>query len=167
MDNLVAVINSGQSSADSKLWHHRAQIHPTAVVHPEASLDEDVFIGPFCHVGKDVVLGSGCKLLSHVSISSNTVVGNHGVIHPFASVGGDPQDLKYKPEMHENSWLLMGMNNIVREHASINRGTASGGGTTSSGRACLFMSSTHVIHPSPSNHAHTILLQTPPHSSTP
>ena len=105
VDNLVAVINSGQSSADSKLWHHRAQIHPTAVVHPEASLDEDVFIGPFCHVGKDVVLGSGCKLLSHVSISSNTVVGNHGVIHPFASVGGDPQDLKYKPEMHENSWL--------------------------------------------------------------
>jgi UDP-N-acetylglucosamine acyltransferase len=162
LDKLVAVINLGRISADSKLWHPHVQIHPTAVVHPEASLDEDVCIGPFCYVGKDVVLGTGCKLLSHVSISSNTVIGDHSVIHPFASVGGDPQDLKYKPEMHEHSWLLLGPNNIVREHASINRGTAGGGGTTSSGRACLFMSSTHVTQSRPPSHARTPLLQMRP-----
>jgi acyl-[acyl carrier protein]--UDP-N-acetylglucosamine O-acyltransferase len=97
--------------------------------------------------------------LSHVSIPNNTIVGNQSVIHPFASVGGDPQDLKYKPEMHEHSWLLLGPNNVVREHASINRGTASGGGTTSSGRSCLFMSSTHVSQPHYFSHARALLLQ--------
>jgi hypothetical protein len=128
----------------TKVWHPSAVVHPTAVVDVESFLDEDVVIGPFCHVGKGVALGSGCKLLSHVSIHSNTVVGNQSVIHPFASVGADPQDLKYTHDMHSDSWLVLGQNNIVRENTSINRGTAGGGGTTSSGHSCLFMSLSHV-----------------------
>ena len=138
------VLKASSHTSGAKLWHPTAVIHPTAVVDDASLLDEDVIVGPFCHVGKGVALGSGCKLLSHVSIHSNTVVGNDTVIHPFASVGADPQDLKYSNEMHSDSWLILGQNNVVREHTSINRGTAGGGGTTSSGRNCLFMSSTHV-----------------------
>ena len=141
---LSEVLSRGSKSPISRRWHPTATVHSTAVVSEEALLDEDVFIGPFCHVGKGVVLGSGCRLVSHVSIHSNTIVGSNSILHPFASVGSDPQDLKYKSSMHDESWLVLGQENIVREHVSINRGTLGGGGTTSSGRSCLFMSSTHV-----------------------
>ena len=92
--------------SDERRWQHAgSSIHPSAIVHPDTCIDDNVVVGPFCVVGKGVVLGFGCRLISHVSIQSNTIVGSETLVHPFASIGGDPQDLKYRGE---ESWLVLG-----------------------------------------------------------
>ena len=118
-------------------------IHPTAVVDPAARLGAGVRIGPFCEVGPDVELGDGVVLKSHVVVEGRTRVGAGTEIYPFASIGHAPQDLKYRGEPSE---LVIGCNNRIREHVTMNPGTEGGGMVTRVGDNCLFMMSAHVAH---------------------
>ncbi len=120
-----------------------ADIHPTAIVDPAARLGSDVSIGPYCVVGPDVELADGVRLLSHVVVEGRTSVGPNCVIYPFASIGHVPQDLKYDGEP---SRLVIGANNILREHVTMNPGTKGGGMVTEVGNNCLFMVGSHVAH---------------------
>jgi len=120
-----------------------AQVHPTAVVHPEAKLHESVEIGPFCVIGPRVTLGEGTKIHAHVVIDGRTTMGARNRIFSFASVGGAPQDLKYNGEDTE---LVLGDDNTAREFTTLNIGTAGGGGKTVIGDRNLFMASSHVAH---------------------
>jgi len=118
-------------------------IHSTAVVEPGAELADDVTIGPFCHVGSQVRLASGVTLISHAVVGGITAIGAGTRIFPFASVGLEPQDLKYHGEA---SSLEIGADNIIRESVSINTGTEGGGMVTRIGDRNLFMLGTHVGH---------------------
>jgi len=118
-------------------------IHPTAVIDENASLGADVVIGAFCVVGPHVTLEDGVELKSHVVVDGHTTVGAGTVIHPFASIGGMPQDLKYAGEA---STLVIGKNNVIREHVTMNPGTKDGAMTTTIGDNCLFMMGAHVAH---------------------
>ncbi|GGD03943.1 acyl-ACP--UDP-N-acetylglucosamine O-acyltransferase [Aquisalinus flavus] len=120
-----------------------ATIHQTALVDPSASIADDVEIGPFCQVGPNVVLDKGVKLLGNVVLTGNTHLGENTVVHPFAVLGGPPQHLGYKGE---DTKLIIGRNNTVREHVTMNPGTVSGRGQTVIGDNCLFMAATHVAH---------------------
>lgn len=118
-------------------------IHQSAIIEDGAEIDPDCQIGPFCHIGADVRLSAGVRLHSHVAISGNTVVGAETEIWPFASVGSQPQDLKFAGE---KSRLIIGARNMIRESVSINPGTDGGGSLTKIGDDCLFMLGTHVGH---------------------
>ncbi len=100
-------------------------------------------IGPFCVIGKDVVLADGVILHSHVVISGDTSIGPGTEIFPFAVIGGIPQDLKFSGEKTQ---LRIGARNRIREHVTINLGTAGGGGTTVIGDDGLFMAGCHIAH---------------------
>ena len=119
------------------------QIHATAIIEQGARLGEDVLIGPYCSVGGMVELGDGVRLHSHVVVAGKTTIGPNTHVFPFASIGHPPQDLKYKGEESE---LVIGANNIIREHATMNPGTAGGGMITRIGNNCLFMVGAHVAH---------------------
>lgn len=108
-----------------------------------AALAEGVEIGPWCIVGPGVVLGEDVRLISHVVIPQDTRIGARCVIHPFAVVGGDPQHSGYKGETVR---LEIGSDNVVREHATVHRGTPLGGGVTRVGSHGLFMSGIHIGH---------------------
>lgn len=118
-------------------------IHPTAVIAPGARLADDVFIGPYCIVGDNVVLGAGVRLAAHIVIDGRTTVGERTRIFPFASLGLEPQDLKYKGEP---STLVIGCDNTIREYVTMNPGTEGGGMVTRVGDYCLFMVGAHVAH---------------------
>lgn len=118
-------------------------IHPTAIIDPKASIGTDAIIGPYCIVGPHVVLGDRVTLKSHVVVDGRTTVGAGTTIYPFASIGTAPQDLKYHGEPSE---LIIGQNNTIREHATMNPGTESGGMKTVVGDNGLFMMATHVAH---------------------
>lgn len=118
-------------------------IHPTAIVDPAARLGQGVTIGPYCIVGGNVVLGDRCRLLAHVYLDGRTTIGSDSVIHPFASIGSPPQDKKYHGEASE---LIIGRNNQIREHVTMNPGTEGGGMVTRIGDNCLFMVASHVAH---------------------
>ena len=119
------------------------KIHPTAIVAPGAELAETVSIGPYCVIGSDVRLGERVELLSHVVVEGRTSVGEGTRIFPFASIGHQPQDLKYHGEP---STLEIGSNNQIREYVTIQPGTEGGGMLTRVGDNCLFMASAHVAH---------------------
>ncbi|WP_028794592.1 acyl-ACP--UDP-N-acetylglucosamine O-acyltransferase [Thalassobaculum salexigens] len=119
------------------------QIHPTAVVEPGARLGEGVRIGAFSIVGPEVSLGDGCVLHGHVVVGGRTTIGPRTQIFPFASIGLQPQDLKYKGEP---STLEIGADNVIREHVTMNPGTEGGGMVTRIGNGCLFMVGVHVGH---------------------
>ena len=118
-------------------------IHPTAIVAPEATLADDVSIGPYCVVGENVVLGKAVRLLSHAVVDGHTRIGDGTVIYPFASIGLPPQDMKYSGEP---SKLEIGTKNVIREHVTMNPGTEGGGMLTKVGDGCLFMMGAHVAH---------------------
>jgi UDP-N-acetylglucosamine acyltransferase len=120
-----------------------ARIHPTAIVAPEASLAPDVVIGPFCTVGEHVALHSGVTLRAHVVVDGHTTIGKETRIFPFASIGLEPQDLKYRGEA---SSLMIGCRNTIREYVTMNPGTTGGGMVTRIGDDCLFMVGAHVAH---------------------
>jgi len=120
-----------------------ARIHETALVSPNAELDGDVEVGPYCLIGPGVKIGKGTRVRSHVVIEGNTTLGEENVIFPFAVVGSVPQDLKYKGE---NSLLVIGHRNTIREFASLNPGTAGGGMVTRIGDQNLFMMYCHIAH---------------------
>ncbi|OWU83580.1 acyl-ACP--UDP-N- acetylglucosamine O-acyltransferase [Oceanicola sp. 22II-s10i] len=120
-----------------------ARVHPSAVVEPGAHVGAGCEIGPFCHVGPEVVLGAGVRLMSHVVVSGATGIGEGTEIHPFAVIGGSPQDKKYGGEP---SRLIVGRRNRIREHVTMNSGTAAGTGATVVGDDGLFMAGCHVAH---------------------
>jgi UDP-N-acetylglucosamine acyltransferase len=118
-------------------------IHRTAIVAPGARLAPSVAIGPYCVVGEQVELGAGVALEAHVVVEGRTTIGADTRIFPFASVGQEPQDLKYRGE---ESSLVIGCRNTIREYVTMNPGTAGGGMVTRVGNDCLFMVGTHIAH---------------------
>jgi UDP-N-acetylglucosamine acyltransferase len=119
-----------------------AEIHPLAVVAPGARLGESVRIGPFCTVGADVTLADGVVLQSHVNVDGVTEIGARTLVHPFASIGGPPQDISYKGEPTR---VVVGADCIIRENVTINRGTPKSG-LTQVGDRCYMMACSHVAH---------------------
>ena len=118
-------------------------IHKTSLIDKNAKISKNVKIGPFCYVGPVVELNENVELISNVHIEGDTKVGNGTKIVPFASIGTQPQDLKFKGE--KNS-LTIGENNLIREYVTINPGTEGGGSKTIIGNNCLFMISSHIAH---------------------
>lgn len=121
----------------------QAWIDPRAVVHEGAELGADVFVGPFCVIGGSVAIGDRTRLESHVVLDGRLTLGSDCVVAPFASLGGPPQDLKYKGEP---TALEIGMRNQIKEYVTINRGTVGGGGVTRLGDANLLMAYCHIAH---------------------
>lgn len=121
----------------------RAGIAPTAVIHPAAEIGRDVSIGPYCTIGAGVQLGDRCRLDSHVVIEGPCEIGPENRIYPMASLGGEPQALKYRGEPTR---LIIGARNRIREFVTVNRGTVEGGGLTAIGDDNLLMAYVHVAH---------------------
>lgn len=119
------------------------RVHPTAVVHESIELGDDVEIGPGCVIGPSVKIGDGTRLITHVFIESHTELGRNNTVFPFAVLGGTPQDLSYKGEPTK---LIIGDNNVIREHATLHRGTVRGRSVTRIGNDCLIMGNCHVAH---------------------
>ncbi|RMG90859.1 MAG: acyl-ACP--UDP-N-acetylglucosamine O-acyltransferase [Zetaproteobacteria bacterium] len=119
------------------------QIHPTAIVDARAELADDVKIGPYCIVGPKVCIGPGTELMSHVVVAGRTTIGARNRFFPFASIGQQPQDLKYHGEPSE---VVIGDDNTIRENVTINLGTEGGGMVTRIGHRNLLMAYTHVAH---------------------
>lgn len=119
------------------------KIHPTALVDPRAELDHDVEVGPYSIVGPGVTIGKGTRIKSHAVIEGNTSIGEGNLIFQFATVGSVPQDLKYRGE---ESRLVIGDHNTIREFVSLNPGTTGGGMTTRVGNHNLLMMYCHIAH---------------------
>jgi len=120
-------------------------IHPTAIIAPGAVIPASCKVGPYSTIGPNVVLGEDCELVSHVVLDGNLKAGARNRFFPFACVGVAPQDLKYKGEP---TGATLGDDNIIRECATISRGTSGGGGTTRVGSGCLIMAYSHIGHDS-------------------
>tara|TARA_Y100001970_G_scaffold290827_1_gene425883 strand:+ start:6586 stop:7365 length:780 start_codon:yes stop_codon:yes gene_type:complete len=118
-------------------------IHKSSVIDPKAKILKNVKIGPFCYIGPNVTLNENVELVSNVHIEGYTIIGKGTKIFPFASIGTQPQDLKFR---NEKNSLQIGENNLIREHVTINPGTAGGGLKTIIGNNCLFMISSHIAH---------------------
>ncbi|MFT3769034.1 MAG: acyl-ACP--UDP-N-acetylglucosamine O-acyltransferase [Minicystis sp.] len=120
-----------------------ASIHPTAVVAPDATLGAGVSVGPFAIVEAGVQVGEGTRVDAHAILRSGTRLGARNVVHPFAVIGGDPQERTYAGEPTR---LEIGDGNVFREHVTVHRGSPKGGGLTRIGSGCLFMAGVHVAH---------------------
>ena len=118
-------------------------IHKTAIIDPKTKISSNVTIGAYSVVGPDVEIDENTIIHSHVVIFGNTKIGKNNKIYPFASIGSDPQDLKYDGE---ETKLIIGDNNTIREYVTINPGTVNDGGKTIIGNNCLFMISSHIAH---------------------
>lgn len=118
-------------------------IHPSAVIEDGAVIGQGCQIGPFCHIGPNVVLHDNVTLKSHVVVTGHTTIGADTVVFPFASLGEIPQDLKFNGE---ETRLVIGQRNRIREHVTMNTGTQGGGGLTKIGDDGLFMAGCHVAH---------------------
>ena len=118
-------------------------IHKTSIIDPNAKISKNVKIGPYSVIGPYVEIGEGTIVHSHVNITGITKIGSNNNIYPFASIGNDPQDLKFKGE---ETKLEIGDGNKIREYVTINPGTQGGGGLTKVGNNCLFMVSAHIAH---------------------
>ena len=118
-------------------------IHKTALVDSKAKLAPSVKVGPYSVIGPNVEIGDNVTIDSHVNISGFTKIGDGNKIYPFASIGNEPQDLKYNSEKTK---LVIGNNNKFREYVTVNPGTEGGGGLTKIGDNCLFMISSHIAH---------------------
>ena len=120
-----------------------ASIHPSAIIEEGAVIGAGCEIGPFCVIGPEVVLGQNVVLKSHVVITGNTHIGDDSVVFSFSVIGEIPQDLKFGGE---KTSLRIGARNRIREHVTINTGTAGGGGVTKIGDDCLLMAGCHIAH---------------------
>ena len=118
-------------------------IHKTAIVDSKSKISSSVKIGAYSVIGPNVEIGDDTIIHSQVNISGNTKIGNGNKIYPFAAIGNDPQDLKFDGE---ETKLVIGDNNKIREYVTIHPGTKGGGGLTKIGNNCLFMISSHVAH---------------------
>jgi UDP-N-acetylglucosamine acyltransferase len=118
-------------------------IHPSSVVSPDAELADGVVIGPFCMVEGKARIGARTRLRSHVVIGPTAELGEDNDIFPHATLGLEPQDLKFKGALTR---FVLGNRNVIRESATMNRGTEHGGGITTVGDDNFFMTCTHVAH---------------------
>jgi len=118
-------------------------IHKTAIIDSNAKISSNVEIGPYTIIGPHVEIDDDVVIQSHVNITGHTIIGKNNRIYPMASVGSDPQDLKYKSE---KTTLMIGDNNTIREHVTINTGTIQGGGITKVGNNNLIMIGAHIAH---------------------
>jgi UDP-N-acetylglucosamine acyltransferase len=118
-------------------------IHPTAIINPQAELDGTVSVGPYVVIDDKVRIGANTEIRPHTVITGPTTIGAGNCIGPFATIGAPPQDLKYKGE---DSELIIGDNNQIREYVSIHRGTVTDHGITSIGSNNLLMGTVHVAH---------------------
>jgi UDP-N-acetylglucosamine acyltransferase len=118
-------------------------IHNSSIIEKDSKIGKNVKIGPFCYVGSQVELENDVELFSNVHIEGKTKIGSGTKIFPFASIGTQPQDLKFN---NEKNSLTIGTNNIIREYVTINPGTEGGGSKTIIGNNCLFMISSHIAH---------------------
>src|SRR5919205_1345708 len=118
------------------------EIHPTALIDPSADLAPGVVVGPYSIVGPNVRVGARTRIGSHVLIERDTTVGEECTISQGVVLGTDPQDLKY---MGEPTTLVVGDRTVIREYATLNRGTAASG-MTSVGSDCMLMAYSHVAH---------------------
>ena len=118
-------------------------IHKTAIINSSAKIANNVKIGAYSVIGPNVEIGELTEIQSHVNITGNTKIGKNNKIYPFASIGNDPQDLKFEGE---ETKLEIGNDNKIREYVTINPGTKGGGGLTKVGNNCLFMVSAHIAH---------------------
>jgi len=118
-------------------------IHKTAVIDSNAKISSNVKIGPYTIIGPHVEIDDDVVIQSHVNITGHSIIGKNNRIYPMASIGSDPQDLKYNGE---NTSLVIGSNNTIREHVTINTGTMQGGGVTKVGNNNLIMIGAHIAH---------------------
>jgi UDP-N-acetylglucosamine acyltransferase len=118
-------------------------IHPTAIIHEDAEICAAAAIGPYCVIASNVKIGAGTELGPYVSVHSGTEIGGNCRFYGHASIGTDPQDLKFKGEPTR---LQIGNRNVFREFVSVNRGSGHGGGLTTIGDDGLFMAYSHVAH---------------------
>ena len=118
-------------------------IHKTAIINSNAKISSKVEIGPYTVIGPNVEIDEDVIIQSHVCITGHTIIGKNNKIYSFASIGSDPQDMKYKGEKTE---LIIGENNTIREYSTINTGTTQGGGITKVGDNNLIMISAHIAH---------------------
>ncbi len=120
-----------------------ASIHPTALIAPGASLGSNVDVGAYSIIGANVVVGDGSVIGAHCVLDGHTTIGRHNCIHPFATVGGPPQDKKYAGEPTR---LEVGDHNTIREYVTINTGTVQDGGVTRLGDHNWIMAYVHIAH---------------------
>lgn len=120
-----------------------AIIHASAIIADGAVIGAETRIGPYCVIGSEVVLGRNVVLDSHVVVAGQTAIGDGTRVWPFASLGSEPQDLKFAGEKTK---VEIGRNNRIREYATINPGTAGGGGVTQVGDGNLIMMHVHLAH---------------------
>lgn len=120
-----------------------SSIHPTAVIDKDAELESDVEVGPYSVIGPRVRIGAGSRIGPHAVIRGPTTIGAENRIFQFASVGEEPQDKKYNGE---ETYLEIGDRNVIREYATLHRGTAQDAGVTRVGNGNLLMAYTHVAH---------------------
>jgi UDP-N-acetylglucosamine acyltransferase len=118
-------------------------IDPLSRVADGAKLADDVEIGPFCNVGASVELRSGARLLSHVSVTGVTTIGERTLVYPFASLGTTPQSTRYRGG---RTRLVVGSQCDIREGVTISTGTEDGGEVTTIGDRCFMMANSHVGH---------------------
>ena len=118
-------------------------IHQTAIIDKNAQISDNVEIGPYSTIGPNVIIHENVKIQSHVNITGFTTIGKDNKIYPFASIGNDPQDMKYNGEKTE---LVIGDKNTIREYTTINPGTLQGGGVTKVGNNNLIMIGAHIAH---------------------
>jgi UDP-N-acetylglucosamine acyltransferase len=118
-------------------------IHPLALLAPDVELGEGVTVGPSAVLEPGVVVGDGTRVDAHAVVRSGTRMGPRNVVHPFAVIGGDPQERGYAGEPTR---LEIGEGNVFREHVTVHRGSAKGGGLTRIGSGSLFMVGVHVAH---------------------
>jgi UDP-N-acetylglucosamine acyltransferase len=118
-------------------------IHPTAVIEDGARLAENVEVGPYCVVGGHATIGAGTRLISHVNVEGRTSIGAECIIHPFASLGGPPQDITYRGE---DTTCSIGDHNTIREYVTINRASTKADGVTKVGSHNFIMAYSHIGH---------------------
>ncbi|PPR46559.1 MAG: Acyl-[acyl-carrier-protein]--UDP-N-acetylglucosamine O-acyltransferase [Alphaproteobacteria bacterium MarineAlpha5_Bin9] len=118
-------------------------IHPTAIISSKSKISKNVKIGPYCIIDENVSIDENTEIISNVHITGRTKIGKNNKFFPFSSIGNIPQDLKYSGE---ESKLIIGNNNVFREHTTINPGTSGGGMITKIDDNCLFMIGTHIAH---------------------
>ena len=118
-------------------------IHKTAIIDSKAKICSTVEVGPYTVIGPNVEIDDDAIIQSHVNITGYTKIGKNNKIYPFASIGNDPQDMKFKGEKTK---LIIGNNNTIREYSTINPGTIHGGGLTKVGNNNLIMIGVHIAH---------------------
>jgi len=117
--------------------------HPTAIIHPRAQIACTVTVGPYTVIEEGVEVGDDCEVMSHVVLGGPTKIGKGNRVFPWASIGLEPQDMKYRGEPTR---LEVGDRNIFREFVTVHRGTAGGGGVTRIGNHNLLMAYIHIAH---------------------